>query len=152
VTCNYGVPRSGSRWFHAKDALTSPLRREWRPRHLAAVRGCAGHEPPAASYLLARFHRGSLWPWGRFLVNTPTVIATVDAAVVAAIAVLAARAVEATTTAVVVAGTAAFLLLWTALLRLERQTLDALAQLHLHEYRVKVAKPPAPSRVRPLKG
>jgi hypothetical protein len=76
----------------------------------------------------------------------------VDAAVVAAIAVLAARAVEATTTVVVVAGTAAFLLVWTALLRLERQTLDALAQLHLHEYRVKVAKPPAPSRVRPLKG
>ena len=106
----------------------------------------------AASYLLARFHRGGLGPWGRFLVNTPTVIATVDAAVVAAIAVLAARAVEATTTVVVVAGTAAFLLVWTALLRLERQTLDALAQLHLHEYRVKVAKPPAPSRVRPLKG
>jgi hypothetical protein len=84
----------------------------------------------AASYLLARFHRGGQRPWGRFLVNTPTVIATVDAAVdaavVAAIAVLAARAVEATTTVAVVAGTAAFLLVWTALLRLERQTLDPL--------------------------
>jgi hypothetical protein len=53
---------------------------------------------PRASYLLARFHGGGL-AWGRrFLANTPTVVGTVDAAIAAAIVVLAVRAVEATTT------------------------------------------------------
>jgi hypothetical protein len=43
-----------------------------------------------ASFLLPR-NPGRLGPWGYFLVNTPTVIATVDAALAAAVAVLAVR-------------------------------------------------------------
>jgi hypothetical protein len=66
----------------------------------------------AAGYLLARFAGGGLGPWGRFLVNTPTVVATVDAALAAAIVVLAVRAAEAATTVAVAAGTVAFLVVW----------------------------------------
>jgi hypothetical protein len=77
----------------------------------------------AVSYLLARSQRG---PWRQFLNSTPTVIATVNAAVAAAIAVLAARAAEAATAVAVVAGTAAFGVIWIALFIQERQTLDPL--------------------------
>jgi len=77
----------------------------------------------AASYLLAG--RG-LRPWARFLVNTPTVIATVDAAVAAAIAVLAARKAGAATTLAVAVGAVAFLLVWTALFFLQRHSLSPL--------------------------
>jgi hypothetical protein len=58
----------------------------------------------AASYLAggARLRR-----WGQFLVNTPTIVATVDAALAAAIVVLVVRAVAAATTVAVVAGTVA---------------------------------------------
>jgi hypothetical protein len=55
----------------------------------------------AASYL-AVGHR--LRRSGQFLVNTPTIVATVDAALAAAIVVLVVRAAEAATTVAVVAG------------------------------------------------
>jgi len=77
----------------------------------------------AASYLLAHSQRG---PWRQFLNSTPTVIATVNAAVAAAIIVLAVRAAGAVTTVEVVAGTAAFGATWAALFVKERQTLDPL--------------------------
>jgi hypothetical protein len=77
-----------------------------------------------ASYL--SFHGRGLRPWGHFLSNTPTVIATVDAALAAAIAVLAVRKAGATTTLAVVVGAMAFLVVWTALFLLQRQSLSAL--------------------------
>jgi hypothetical protein len=80
----------------------------------------------AVSYLLARFHGGRLGRWRRFLANTPTVIGTVDAALAAAIVVLAVRAAQDATALVVAAGTVAFLIVWTALFLLERHTLDPL--------------------------
>jgi hypothetical protein len=77
----------------------------------------------AASYLAGgrRLRR-----WGQFLVNTPTIVATVDAALAAAIVVLVVRAAEAATTVAVVAGAVAFLLVWAALFLLQRRTLDPL--------------------------
>ena len=77
----------------------------------------------AASYLLAG--RG-LRPWARFLVNTPTVIATVDAALAAAIAVLAVRKAGAATTLAPAVGAVAFLVVWTALFLLQRHSLGSL--------------------------
>jgi hypothetical protein len=66
----------------------------------------------AASYL-AGGHR--LRRWGQFLVNTPTIVATVDAALAAAIVVLVVRAAEAATTVAVVSGAVTFLVVWAAL-------------------------------------
>jgi hypothetical protein len=77
-----------------------------------------------ASYL--SLHGGGLRPWGHFLSNTPTVIATVDAALAAAIAALAVRKAGAATTLAVVVGAVAFLVVWTALFLLQRQSLSAL--------------------------
>jgi hypothetical protein len=77
-----------------------------------------------ASYL--SFHGRGLRPWGHVLSNTPTVIATVDAALAAAIAVLAVRKTGAAMTLAVVVGAVAFLVVWTALLLLQRQSLSAL--------------------------
>jgi hypothetical protein len=80
----------------------------------------------AASYLLAG-HRGPrLGRWGQFLVDTPTIVATVDAALAAAVVVLVVRAAEAATTVAVVAGAVAFLVVWAALFSQQRRVLDAL--------------------------
>ena len=80
----------------------------------------------AASYLLAGRSGPRLWRWGQFLVNTPTIVATVDAAVAAAIVVLVVRAAEAATTIAVVAAAVAFLVVWAALFLLQRRALDPL--------------------------
>ena len=64
--------------------------------------------------------------WGQFLVNMPTIVATVDAAVAAAIVVLVVRAAEAATAVAVVAGAVAFLVVWAALFLLQRRALDPL--------------------------
>jgi hypothetical protein len=76
----------------------------------------------AASYLLT----SGLRPWARFLSNTATVIATVDAALTGAIAVLAVRKAGAATAWAVAAGAVAFLAMWTALFLMQRQSLSAL--------------------------
>ena len=75
----------------------------------------------AASYLASgvRLRRS-----GQFLVNTPTIVATVDSALAAAIVVLVVRAAEATTTVAVAAGAVAFLVVWAALFLLQRRALD----------------------------
>jgi hypothetical protein len=78
----------------------------------------------AASYLLAGRGGRGLGRWGQFLVNTPTIVATVDAAVAAAIVVLVVRAAEAATTMVVAAGALAFLVVWVALVSQQRRALD----------------------------
>ena len=71
---------------------------------------------------------GRLGPGGHFLVNTPTVIATVDAALTAAVVVLAVRQAGAPATIGVVLAAAAFLLVWAALVSWERHTLDPVAR------------------------
>ena len=87
----------------------------------------SGHHDDASG-LAASFLRpgkpGRLGPWGYFLVNTPTVLATVDAALAAAVAVLAVRQAHAPATIAVVTAMVAFLLLWGALVSWERHTLD----------------------------
>ena len=50
--------------------------------------------------------------WLHFLVNTPTIVATVDAALATAIVVLLVQAADAPSAAVVAAGVAAFLAVW----------------------------------------
>ena len=77
----------------------------------------------AASFLLPR-NPGRLGPWGYFLVNTPTVLATVDAALTAAIVVLAVRQADAPATLAVLMPAVAFLLVWAVLVSWERHTLD----------------------------
>lgn len=80
----------------------------------------------AASFLLPE-NPGRLGPWGYFLVNTPTVLATVDVALAAAVVVLAGRQAGAPATIAVVMA-AAFLLVWAALISWERRTLDPVAR------------------------
>jgi hypothetical protein len=80
----------------------------------------------AASYLLAGGGGPRLWRWGQFLVDTPTIVATVDAAVAAAIVVLVVRAADAATTVAVVAGAVAFLVVWAALFSKQRRSLGLL--------------------------
>ncbi len=79
-----------------------------------------------ASSMLASFGGRGPRSWGRFLSNTPTVIATVDAALAAAIAVLAVRKAGAATALTVGVGAVAFLVVWTALFLLQRQPLSLL--------------------------
>ena len=81
----------------------------------------------AASFLLPK-NPGRLGPWGYFLVNTPTVLATVNAALAAAVVVLAVRQADAPPTIAVVMAAAAFLLVWAALVAWERHTLDPVAR------------------------
>ena len=77
----------------------------------------------ATTYMLGR---SSVPTWPHFLVTTPTIVATVDAAVATAIVVLAGLAIEAPTGAVVAAGVVAFLVIWGALFSLQRLNLGAL--------------------------
>ena len=64
-------------------------------------------------------HPSRHWLWVHFLVNTPTIIATVDAALAAAMVVLGLQAIEAPGAATVIGGAAAFLLVWGTLFRLQ---------------------------------
>ena len=80
----------------------------------------------ATTYLMGMGSELQTWP--HFLVTTPTIVATVDAAVATAIVVLAGLAVEAPTGAVVAAGAVAFLVTWGALFSLQRLNLQAMRQ------------------------
>jgi hypothetical protein len=74
-----------------------------------------------ATYLLDRPTRQ--WLWVHFLVNTPTIVATVDAALAAAIVVLVLQVAEASRAAAVAGGGVAFLVVWGTLFRLQLYTL-----------------------------
>jgi hypothetical protein len=76
------------------------------------------------TYMLQRPTRARLWL--HFLVNTPTIVATVDAALATAIVVLLVRAADAPSAAVAAAGVAAFLAVWGTLFPLQRYTLRPL--------------------------
>jgi hypothetical protein len=64
--------------------------------------------------------------WRHFLVNTPTIVATVDAALAAAIVVLVMQVAGASRGALVAGGVVAFVVVWGTLFPLQRQTLDPL--------------------------
>ena len=74
-----------------------------------------------ATYMLDRPTRQ--WLWVHFLVNTPTIVATVDAALAAAIVVLLLQVAEAPRAAAVAGGVMAFLAVWGVLFRLQLHTL-----------------------------
>jgi hypothetical protein len=65
--------------------------------------------------------RRALWVY--FLVNTPSIVATVDAALAAAMVVLGLQAADVPRAVAVSGGVAAFLLTWVMLFWLQRQTL-----------------------------
>ena len=66
------------------------------------------------------------WLAVHFLVNTPTIVATVDSALAAAVAVLLLQVGEASRAAQVAGGIAAFAVVWGVLLRLQLHTLRPL--------------------------
>jgi hypothetical protein len=74
-----------------------------------------------ATYMLDRPTRQ--WLWVHFLVNTPTIVATVDAALAAAVAVLLLQVAGASRATAVAGGAAAFVVVWGVLLLFQLQTL-----------------------------
>jgi hypothetical protein len=100
-------------------AMAPGLRPYFSTGHHDDLRGVA------ATYLLAG--PGDLRPWAHFLVTTPTIVATVDAALTAAIVVLVAQAVDAPTAAGAAAGALAFVASWGLLIPLQRRNLDAMS-------------------------
>jgi hypothetical protein len=88
-----------------------------------------------ATYMLDRPSRQ--WLWVHFLVNTPTIVATVVAALGAAIVVLLLQVAEAPRAAAVAGGAVAFLAVWGVLFRLQLHT--------LRPFRDKTPRFPTPS-------
>ena len=76
------------------------------------------------SYMLDRPSR--LWLWIHFLVNTPTIIGTVDAAVASAVVVLLLQLASAPELVLVLGGGAVFLVIWVTLYVLQLRSLSGL--------------------------
>jgi len=79
-----------------------------------------------ATYMLD--HPSRRWLLVHFVINTPTIVATVDAALAAAIAVLVLQAGGAATAALVAGGVVAFVAVWGGLMPLQRHSADPLRQ------------------------
>jgi hypothetical protein len=77
-----------------------------------------------ATYMLD--HPSRRWLLVHFMINTPTIVATVDAALAAAIAVLVLQTAGAATAVLVAGGAVAFLAVWGGLMPLQRHTADPL--------------------------
>jgi hypothetical protein len=77
-----------------------------------------------ATYMLV--HPSRRWLLVHFVINTPTIVATVDAALAAAIAVLLLQAAGAATAARVAGGVVAFLAVWGGLMPMQRHSVDPL--------------------------
>jgi hypothetical protein len=77
-----------------------------------------------ATYMLD--HPSRRWLLVHFMINTPTIVATVDAALAAAIAVLVLQTAGAPTAGMVAGGVVAFLAVWGGLMPLQRHTADPL--------------------------
>jgi hypothetical protein len=77
-----------------------------------------------ATYMLAGTSRR--WLLVHFLVNTPTIVATVDAAVATAVVVLLLQVGEAPRAAEIAGGIVAFAAVWGVLFRLQLHTLRPL--------------------------
>jgi hypothetical protein len=92
----------------------------------------AGHHDDwrgvATTYLLGTggWPRRRSGSWAQLLVTTPTIVATINAAIATAIVVLAMQAAKTPTAAVVAAGAVAFLATWAALFALQRPNLTVL--------------------------
>jgi hypothetical protein len=76
-----------------------------------------------ATYMYTSGRPSRQWLWVHFLVNTPTIVATVDAALAAAIVVLLLQVAEAARAVAVAGGAVAFLVVWGVLFRLQLHTL-----------------------------
>jgi hypothetical protein len=76
-----------------------------------------------ATYMYTLDRPSRQWLWVHFLVNTPTIVATVDAALAAAMVVLGLQAAESPRAVAVAGGVVAFLVVWGVLFRLQLQTL-----------------------------
>jgi hypothetical protein len=105
-----------NRLRHAYLELEPGLERYFTTGHHDDERGVL------ATYLLDRPARQSLGA-GFALINTPTVVATVDAALAAAIVVLVLQVAEAPRAAAVAGGGVAFLAVWALLFRLQLHSL-----------------------------
>jgi hypothetical protein len=77
-----------------------------------------------ATYMLD--HPSRRWLLVHFMINTPTIVATVDAALAAAIAVLVLQTAGAATAVMVAGGVVAFLAVWGGLMPQQRHTADPL--------------------------
>jgi hypothetical protein len=77
-----------------------------------------------ATYMLD--HPSRRWLLVHFVINTPTIVATVDAALAAAIAVLLLQVAGAATAARVAGGVVAFLAVWGGLMPMQRHIADPL--------------------------
>jgi hypothetical protein len=78
----------------------------------------------AATYLMSGPR--DLRPLAHFLVTTPTIVATVDAALATVIVVLVVQAVDASTATAVLAGTVTFAGVWGLLMPLQRTSVTAI--------------------------
>ena len=78
----------------------------------------------AATYLMAGPR--DLRPLAHFLVTTPTVVATVNAALATVIVVLVVQAIDASTATAVLAGTVAFAGVWGLLMPMQRNSVTAI--------------------------
>jgi uncharacterized membrane protein len=76
-----------------------------------------------ATYMYTLDRPTRQWLWVHFLVNTPTIVATVDAALAAAVVVLVLQAAEASRAVAVAGGGVAFLAVWGVLFRLQLHSL-----------------------------
>jgi hypothetical protein len=114
------ITRAMNRLRYAYLVMAPDLRPYFSTGHHDDERGIA------TTYLLGMGSDLQIWP--HFLVTTPTIVATVDAAVATAIVVLVGLAVEAPTGAVVAAGVVASLVVWGALFSLQRLNLRVLRQ------------------------
>jgi hypothetical protein len=112
------ITRAMNRLRYAYLVMAPDLRPYFTAGHHDDERGIA------TTYMLGM--RGELQTWPHFLVTTPTIVATVDAAVGTAIVVVAALALDAPTGAAVAAGVVAFLVVWGALFSLQRSNLRVL--------------------------
>jgi hypothetical protein len=112
------ITRAMNRLRHAYLVMAPDLRPYFSTGHHDDERGIA------TTYLMG--HGRHLQTWPHFLVTTPTIVATVDAALATAIVVLVGLAVEAPTAAVVAAGVVGFLAVWGALFSLQRLNLAVL--------------------------
>jgi hypothetical protein len=74
-----------------------------------------------ATYMIYRPSR--LWLWIHFVVNTPTIVGTVDAALAAAVVVLVLQLVSAPLVVVIVVGGVVFLAIWCVLYVLQWRTM-----------------------------
>ena len=79
-----------------------------------------------ATYLYTLDRPTRQWLWVHFLVNTPTIVATVDAALAAAMVVLGLQVAQAPRAVAVAGGAVAFLVVWGVLFRLQLHTLRPL--------------------------